>query len=63
MLCNVDIFIIKNIYVYIEVRKRVINFNIFLRGRGLLVRRKFSGRKGVFVWIYIGGWVVSEGRV
>lgn len=43
-------------------RKRVSNSNTFLRGKGITGQRKSSGRKGVFTWLYIAGWVADEGK-
>lgn len=45
----------------VEVRKGVTNSKTFLRGKGSLGRRKSNGRKGVFAWISMRGWVAGEG--
>lgn len=62
MSCNAGIPIAQTVHTSVEVRKRVTNPIHFWEAR-VTIQKKIWWQKGVFTWIYIGGWVADEGRV
>lgn len=62
MSCHAGIPIAQTVHTSVEVRKRVTSPIHFWEAR-VTIQKKIRWQKGVFTWIYIGGWVADEGRV